>query len=405
MYLVEKHIIKASHPLFNECDELCFKSKNLYNYANYLIRQSFIKSSSNPESKFIGCFELSKLFAKDNQIDYRSLPAKVSNATLINLDNNWKAFFALIKKRRKDKGSLNGVPKIPKYLHKKNGRYVVSYELGAISRLSLKKGIVKLSGTNIQIPTKQTNIKQCRIVPRNGFYVIEIVYEKEVKQPLVDNERYCSIDLGVNNLATVTSNVLKPIVINGKPLKSINQFYNKKKGKLQSLLAKRNNKKTSKRIQRLTNKRNNKINDYLHKSSKYIINHLVSNNINTLIIGKNEGWKQEVNMGKKNNQNFVNIPHARYIGIISYKCKLEGINVIITEESYSSKCSFIDNEEVCKHGKYLGKRPKRGMFISSNGIKINADVNGSLNIMRKVVPNVQTEGIEVIAVAPRIMIF
>lgn len=198
-----------------------------------------------------------------------------------------------------------------------------------------------------------------------------------------DNKRYASIDLGLNNLATVGSNVMKPFIINGKPLKSINQFYNKKLAKLKSNL--KDEKKTSNRIKRLHFKRNNKIKDYLHKASRCIINQLVSNSINTLIIGHNKKWKQEINIGSVNNQKFVSIPHSRFIDMLKYKASLEGINVLIQEESYTSKCSFLDNEPIQKHECYKGTRIKRGLFKSKKHGLINADVNGALNILRKVV--------------------
>ena len=181
----------------------------------------------------------------------------------------------------------------------------------------------------------------------------------------------------------VSSNVVKPFSINGKPLKSINQYYDKEKARLQAHL--KCNKKTSKRINSITNIRNNKVKDYLHKSSREIVNFLVSNNISTLIIGYNEEWKQNINLGRTNNQSFVNIPFYTFINQLDYKCKLEGINVILTEESYTSKCSFLDNESIEKHESYLGKRIKRGLFKSAEGKLINADLNGSLNILKKVV--------------------
>jgi putative transposase len=192
----------------------------------------------------------------------------------------------------------------------------------------------------------------------------------------------------IDNLATIGSNVLRPQIINGKPLKSINQHYNKQKAHLQSILEttnKHTNQKSSKRIQSITNNRNNKIKDFLHKASRYIVNHAVSNQINTIVIGYNKGWKQEINIGSKNNQNFVSIPFHTFLTQLQYKTKLEGINVVVHEESYTSKCSFLDNEPLKKHDAYLGKRVKRGLFCSSSGKKINADVNGSLNILRKVV--------------------
>lgn len=210
-----------------------------------------------------------------------------------------------------------------------------------------------------------------------------MVYKEEEKPLLENNERYASIDLGLNNLATVSSNVTKPFIINGRPLKSINQYWNKQKAKLQSLL--KGNKKSSKQIQLITKKRNNRINTYLHKSSREIVNFLVSNKINTLVIGYNKEWKQNISIGKVNNQSFVGIPFYTFIQQLEYKCKLEGINVILTEESYTSKCSFIDNETLEKKDTYLGKRIKRGLFKTKEGKLINADLNGSLNILKKVI--------------------
>ena len=184
---------------------------------------------------------------------------------------------------------------------------------------------------------------------------------------------------------------LNPIIINGRVLKSMNQYFNKKKAKLQSYIG---DKGTSNKIISLTNKRNRKISDYLHKTSKYVIEMCLLNKIGKIIIGKNKQWKQEINIGSKNNQSFVAIPHAKLIEMIRYKAKMYQIEVIITEESYTSKCSFIDNESIAKHEIYLGKRINRGLFKSSNGLKINADVNGSLNIARKVIPNFNINSIE-----------
>lgn len=411
MILTERHIINPNSELYSECDYLCFKSKNLYNYANYLIRQEFINSSKLKDSgdldhaNYLNYYSINRLLIDNKQVDFYDLPVKVSNQTIMVLDKNWKSFFALCKLYSKNKSSLNGKPNLPKYLHKTKGRFVTTYELGAISKKHLKNNVISLSKTNIKIKTRVdvNSINQCRIVPKNGYYVIEVVYEVNTLPLKEGNGRYCSVDLGLKNLATVTSNVIKPIIINGKPLKSINQFYNKTKGKLQSQLDIELKRKSSKRINKLILKRNNKITDYLHKSSRYIINHLVSNNINTLVIGNNKEWKQEINIGKVNNQNFVTIPHSRFIEMLKYKCELLGIRFIVTEESYTSKCSFIDSEKICKHEIYCGSRIKRGLFKSKEGILINADVNGSLNILRKAVPEISFEGIEVIAVSPAVV--
>ena len=206
----------------------------------------------------------------------------------------------------------------------------------------------------------------------------------------------------MNNLATVTfNNGDNPLIINGRLLKSINQFYNKKKAYYQSKLK---NRYTSKRINKLTHKRNNKVNDYLHKSSHMLVNQLVSKNVSTLVIGKNTSMKQDINIGKKNNQNFTQLPIFKFADILKYKCELQGIKVIFNEESYTSKCSFFDNEEIMKHENYLGRRIKRGLFRTSTGRLINADVNGSYNIMKKAIPDVYyTKGIEGLGVNPLVL--
>jgi putative transposase len=406
MIFVEQHNIKEGHKCFNICSELCIKSKNLYNFANYIVRQEFIKTSKEKQeglrehANYLNYYEINKIL-KDNK-EYCSLPRKVSNQTLMLLDKNWKSFFSSIKDWGKNPNKYNGKPSLPKYL-KKDGKYLCIYELGAISSKELRKGIVKLSGTDIRLTTKKTNIKQVRIIPRNLSFVIEIVYEKEEGKLKEDNGRYGSIDFGLNNLATVSSNVVKPYIINGKVIKSINHYYNKKLAKKKSILEKRNGKKSSKGIKKLTDKRNNKIKNYFHKSTTYIINQLVSQNINTLIVGYNKEWKQEINIGKRNNQNFVNIPHELFTNMLSYKCKFYGINFIKQEESYTSKTSFLDNEPIHKHEEYQGRRIKRGLFKSSEGKLINSDVNGSLNILRKAFPNAFGNGIQGITVSPMVI--
>lgn len=219
------------------------------------------------------------------------------------------------------------------------------------------------------------------------------------------------IDLGVNNLATCGTNVGRGIIIDGKPLKSMNQYYNKKLAKMKSdndaLLDKELNKKVetqrhhnTRNIERLCRKRRNKVKDYLHKASCRIFDYAASNDITTIVVGKNVGWKQECDMGTRNNQIFVQIPHAKFIDILTYKARAHGIMLVTTEESYTSKCSFIDNEEMCHHEQYMGKRIKRGLFRTKEGRLINADLNGALNIIRKVVPNAFAEGIEAVVVPP-----
>lgn len=422
MYLVEKHIISENHSLFKEIDQLCFLSKNLYNRANYIVRQEFITTSKLKESgltetaNYLNYNAVNKIMIQINDSDYIKLPRKVSNKVLDTLHNNWLSFFASIKDYVKNPSKYTGRPSLPRYLDKK-GRFFLKYELQAISKRSLKNKKVKLSGTNIEVPfvtlEKDENIRlvEARIVPKLNNYVIEIVYEKLEEQSDVNFDNILGIDLGISNLMTLTSNKrgLIPQVVNGRPLKSINQYYNKKLSEYKSQLPFRNNEqlKTSRKIKRLTTKRNLKVEDYLHKSSKYIVNFCLENKIGTIVIGKNKQWKTESNLGDKNNQNFIQIPFNKLIFMIEYKARLKGITVIVREESYTSKASFLDLDKIPTYSKnseneykFSGKRIKRGMYKSKEGKKINADVNGSYNIIRKEFPNAFGNGIEDVAVHP-----
>ena len=381
MILTERHIIKQSSSFYNELDNLCFLSKNLYNSALYAVRQYYFANQ-----KYLNWIGVNNQFVSEKQQDYYALPCKVAQQTLKMVDQNMKSFFNAIKAK-------NSKPKLPKYLDKVKGRFVVTYTNQAVSKKALKNGYIELSKTNFKIKTKVKDVKQVRLVPRNQFIVVEVLYEVHQKPHDVTKDTYCGVDLGLNNLMTCSFQYDKPIIFNGKPLKSINWHYNKVKSKLQSLL--NGNQKTSKRIQNITLKRNNRISDYLHKLTKMFVNHLVSKGINNVVIGYNKEWKQGINIGKVNNQNFVGIPYYKLLNMLTYKCEMEGISVIVTEESYTSKCSFLDDEEICKHDEYLGKRIKRGLYKSSNGILINADVNGSLNILKKVIGKFDYDSIKV----------
>lgn len=372
--LVEKHVINQHHIYFNECQHLTFLSKNLYNATLYRVRQQFIHNHH-----YLTYNEINRKFTHRNQYDYRQLPSKVAKHTQKLLDKNMKAFFALLKLKKN--GQYDGKANLPKYLAK-DGLQVIHYEKGALS-FKKRKGYIHLSQTNIFIKTKQdiSKIKYVKIVPKGNHFIIMVGYKYNKPVCLKDNGRYASIDLGLNNLMTVSSNVIRPFIINGKPIKSINQYYNKRISKMQSKLS--TSKKTSRYINNLYKRRLYKIDDYLHKSTKQLVNQLVSNQINTLIIGYNKGWKQDINIGKRSNQNFVHVPFQRIIHMLMYKCNQVGINVILQEESYTSKCSFLDNEPIRKHVTYLGKRMMRGLFVTNKHKKINADLNGALNIMKK----------------------
>jgi putative transposase len=398
MRLVERHVIKIGHKFYKEIDDLAWRSKNLYNYANYLVRQSFIF-----EGKYLNNAAVFHLVKHDEP--YSALPRKVSNQVLMVLHRNWKSFFEAQKSYKQNPSKFKGRPKLPKYKDKDKGRNIVIYELGAISQPLLKKGVIKLSQTEITFPTKASDVKEVRLIPQCGQYVIEVVYSQYVNPQQLNLNWVAGIDIGLDNLAALTSNKpgFKPVLVNGRPLKSINQQYNKTKARLQSQL--QGNVKTSKRIQALTCKRNNRIDNYLHNASRWVIDYLVSQGIGTLVVGKNDQWKQKINLGPTTNQNFVSIPHARFIEQLKYKAELVGMTVLIDEESYTSASSFLDldpipvYQEGVKHS-FSGKRIKRAWYKSVNGKLIHADINASLNITRKVVPAAFSLGIAGIAVCP-----
>ncbi len=385
MQLVEQTTIHKGDSRYAVIDAAAFASKNLYNAALYEIRQAFI--FGHVWVRYEEIYHRMKTHEA-----YKALPAKVSQQVLKLLDKNWKAFFEATKAYNEDPSKFLGHPKLPKYKHKTDGRTLLVYTIQAISKPALARGIIAPSGLPIKVPTEQTKVDQVRIVPRTDCYVVEVIYEQEVQQALVDSSLYASIDIGLNNLATLTSNKVGflPRIVNGRPLKSVNQFYNKERAHLQSLLPQKQF--TSRAIDRLTAKRNRRVMSYLHTASRRIVDLLIQEQIGTLVIGKNDNWKQEANMGKRTNQNFVQIPHARFIDLLTYKCQLVSIRVILTEESYTSKCSFLDNEPIGKHEQYAGKRVKRGLFRSASGKRFNADVNGSYNILRKVVPDAFGQG-------------
>ena len=374
MVLVEKHIIKPKHKYYDEIDHLCWLSKNLYNATLYHIRQYYFASK-----QFLNYQAVNKIFVDSNNPDYRALPAKVAKHTQMLVDRNFNSFFGLLK--LKAQGKYNKPIKIPNYL-KKTGRQVVHYEKGAISFKA--QGFIKLSKTNIKIKTKLTkeNVQFVRLVSRNNYIAVEIGYNvKEPEQKL--NNNVLAIDIGVNNIASFVTTDGDKCLINGRQLKYINHNYNKAVADAKSKLKITHNQNSSKYISQIINKRNNRINDYLHKITTYIVNHAVSKDIGTIVVGYNKEWKQDTNLGKVNNQNFINIPFYRLINLLEYKCRLKGIKFQTITESYTSKCSFVDDEEIKKHTTYSGKRINRELFRTKNGLIINADINGAYNILKK----------------------
>lgn len=397
MNRVEKHIIKSNNKYYNLLDEFCFKSKNLYNYANYIIRQEFINNG-----KWIRCNDLDKILKeKENDFDYRNMPMNSSAQQCLRLlDRNWKSFFASIKDYNNNPSKYLGRPKLPKY-KPKNGRNVL---ILTNQNCKIKNGYIKFPKKfkGLLIKTKiRKGLQQVRIIPKDKYLVIEIVYKIEDIEQLVDNGRYVGIDLGLDNFATITNNCgLIPLVINGKGLKSINQYYNKQISHYKSIAKRVNKLDYTNKMRKLTFKRNNKVDDFVHKASRFLVDYCRNNDINTIVIGNNKNWKQNSKMSKKVNQNFISIPYGIFIQKVQYKAEEFGIKVIVIEESYTSGTSFLDNELPIKENYNKNRRKYRGLFVSNNGIKINADVNGSYQIMKKVFPKAFAKGIEGVGLHP-----
>lgn len=385
----ERHNISRASPMWKACDNLCFKSKDLYNYANYLMRQSFINKE--------GIIKYNDLTNKLKTSEpFKELGSNSSQHTLKLLCRDWKSFMALLKLYTKNPNSLLGRPKIPHYKNK-NGRHIciLTNWQSQIKEGYLFFAFKPLRPFNNAI---KTNIKghhmQTRIIPRGGNYVIEIVYEIEVEESSEDSTNIISIDLGVNNFVTIANNIgAKSIIINGREIKSYNSYWNKECAKYRSLAKKENKLDWTKKLQRITNKRNNKMDYFLHKASKNVIDYCIGLNIDTIVIGLNKTWKQECNIGKVNNQNFVQIPYDTLINKIKYKAEDIGIKIIMTEEGYTSGTSFIDGELPIKENYNKSRRVHRGLFKSNEGILINADLNGAYQIMRKVFSEVNSDGI------------
>jgi len=404
-------------------------SKDLYNQALFEIKCNYEKTG-----KILSYYELdAKMKTKMNlqgDINYRLLPAQVAQQTLMLVSQNVKSFFSALTDYKEHPQKYQAPPQFPHFLPK-DGHFVLVFTnqkavISSDGAIQLMKDVI------ISIPElefekyKQYFIKeechrivplfrQVRIVPKfNGaFFNVELIYEKDELNKALDVNRVASLDFGVDNLITLVDNKMgeenrEPIIINGKPIKSINQFYNKKRAEIQadnvvcsatqgksrynhnlplSKTADNNGQRTSKELMKITDWRNEKISDYMHKTSRFVINYCVSHNLGHIVIGKNDGWKQEINLGKRNNQNFVAIPFDKLIQQIQYKAQLVGIKVTKVCENYTSKCSALDLEEIGKHEDhaYAGKRVFRGMFRTAFGILINADVNGALNILRIVI--------------------
>lgn len=382
-----KHLSKEEYLILRE---LCHSAKNLYNQAVYNIRQYYFD-----EGKYLNYVENNKLLKSSE--NYKILNSNMAQQILKEVDGAFKSFFRLLK--LKSKGEYKEKVKLPKYLPKN-------------SFTTLVVGFVRLNENTFILPYSQSykknhrpikinippllldkNIKEIRIIPKFNarFFEIQYTYQVENEERNLDKNNALAIDLGVNNLATCVTNRGKSFIVDGKKLKSINQWFNKYNAKLQSIKDKQGYGKTLTMKQKyIWNKRNNRVNDYLSKSARIIINYCLENNIGTLVCGYNNDFQRNSDIGKKNNQNFVNIPFSKLQSKLEYLCEFYGIKYVDQEESYTSKASFFDMDIISEYKEkdnieysFSGKRVRRGMYKTLKGYILNADVNGALNILKK----------------------
>ena len=370
----EREIIYSTDERFDLIKNLCHLSKNLYNASLYDVRQYYF------ETKLYRTWQSqAPLFSKNKQPDYYALQSHLAQQVLMQVGRQFLSFFNNKSNKKK---------RIPKYKDK-NGYNVITFNKVTISRqidFDEYKQIYTYTlckrSYNLKIKSTKPNVKMVKFVYDEVNDLIKCFKIYEVERPKLkkDNSRYFSIDPGLNNIVSIYNNIgIRPLLYNGRPIKSINQYYNKTNAKLRSELP--NNIKSSKRLKQLSFKRNNKIDYEMHKISTHIIKEALKNNISKIIIGNNVGWKNEINIGRRNNQNFVNIPHTKLFNQLLYKGLLNGIEVIFTEESYTSKASFFDKDELPIYGendnyKFSGKRISRGLYKDSKGNLWNADLNG-----------------------------
>ncbi len=381
---------------------MCHLSKNLYNQVNYILRNQFLN-----HEKLSGYNELAKQFSIPSDMEehnnYQKLPAQTAQWTIRKVVQSWNSFFRALKTWKKHPDIFMGKPKPPGYKNR-DGEFMLIF---TNQQCRIHEGILRfpeIMETEVKTRLNDVNMREVRIIPQGSGYTVEIVYLKEIADiPGMNPERIMGIDIGVRNLVTMGNSISQQgIAVRAGLLKSINQYFNKELARLKSINdLQGNERKDTKKIQKLFMKRNRKVKDIMHKLSRSMVEYAKSMNIDTIIIGHNNEWKQSVNMGKKNNQNFVQLPFNTLIQQIRYKAEEIGINVTIQDESHTSKCSFLDNESIDHHDTYMGKRIKRGVFQSADGKLIHADLNASYNIIKKAIPELKWNGIEGIGLYPR----
>ena len=410
--LTERIMISKNDSSFKEIDDLAFKCKNLRNSVIYYLKQirirnrEIFKNDDIPDKhkiyeKYPSKFDTIKLFKEHDS--YKEIGnTKISQNIIESAFNEFNTFRKSETDYFKNPSKYKEKPRCPRYKNPETGRYKIILNPQTLSKPFLKEGLIKTSLISKSFKFRKmfdenVKVKQVDIVPRHdgddGYDMLIIYdYTKEVITPCNDDGEtfQAGIDMGLNILSAIATSNGKGFLFNGKPLKSINYQYNQRIDIAKSKLPKEVY--TSSYIQSLYRRRENKINNYMHKCSRKVIDLLKGEFVSELFIGHNEGWKHEINLGKKNNRNFVEIPFNKLISMLQYKGELEGIEVKLTEEAYTSKSSALDKDQLFKHGKkpddykFSGRRIKRGQYKSKDGILCNADSNGAFNILRKCNP-------------------
>jgi len=384
-----KHLTKEE---YNILKELCRTAKNLTNQAIYNVRQHYFQ-----EKQYLR-YE-SNYHELKNSNNYKLLNSNMAQQTLKNVDAMFRTFFALIKLAKQGKYNFKHI-KLPNYLPKNGYSNLIIAQFRIkddnILTIPYSNTFKKKYETKIQIKVpkilEDKKIKEIQIIPKFNarFFEIQYIYEIQKEDIQLNTNNALAIDLGVNNLCTCITNTGKSFIVDGRKLKSINQFFNKQNAKLQSIKDKQNIKRQTKQQYLISRKRKNKIDDYINKTCRYIINYCLTNDIGTLVIGYNQSFQNKTNLGKKNNQIFTQLPFGKIREKLEYLCKRYNINYILQEESYTSKASFFDNDELPIYNadnpqnyEFSGKRIKRGLYQTKDNYCFNADCNGALNILRK----------------------
>ncbi len=386
--LAERIQVKKSPAL----SSLCHRAKNLYNLANFYVRQELFIVGD-----VLTYFDL--YFMLRGQPACQALPAQTAQQVLRQVAGDWSSFFATCRAYRQNPGKFLGAPRPPRY--KPRGGESIAVFTNQQCRI---RGGWLYFPEKVGVPaiwTRVSQFQQVRVVPKGGYYIIEILHNVPSIDLGLNKRRTLGVDLGVSNLVTAVNNTgLPPFAIKGGPAKSANNFYNKRLAKLRSLAKRANTSETTRRIERLNRTRANKISYIFHKASRALVDFCILHDIGTIVVGYNPLWKQGCNLGRATNQKFACLPLHTLVLQVQYKAALAGIVTVVVGEAYTSRCSFLDGESIGRHTRYAGRRVRRGLFRSQDGTLINADVNAAYNILRQAVPEAFADGIEDVGLHP-----